>query len=38
MDVLATLREAALAEGVPAERFDAVCDPKTMTGHGLAGA
>lgn len=33
-----TLREAALAEGVPAERFDAVCDPKTMTGHGLAGA
>ncbi|SDA21160.1 fumarase, class II [Methylobacterium sp. UNC378MF] len=33
-----TLREAALAEGVPAERFDAVCDPKTMIGHGLAGA
>ncbi|UIN35032.1 class II fumarate hydratase [Methylobacterium oryzae] len=33
-----TLREAALAEGVPAERFDAVCDPRTMIGHGLAGA
>ncbi|MFB0493544.1 fumarate hydratase class II [Methylobacterium sp. OAE515] len=33
-----TLREAALAEGVPAERFDAVCDPKAMIGHGLAGA
>ncbi|MBN6822194.1 class II fumarate hydratase [Methylobacterium organophilum] len=33
-----TLRAAALAEGVPAERFDAVCDPKTMIGHGLAGA
>ena len=33
-----TLRAAALAEGVPAERFDAVCDPRTMIGHGLAGA
>jgi fumarate hydratase class II len=33
-----TLREAALAEGVEAARFDAVCDPKTMIGHGLAGA
>ncbi|MEE7490830.1 fumarate hydratase, class II [Methylobacterium oryzae] len=33
-----TLRAAALAAGVPAERFDAVCDPRTMIGHGLAGA
>jgi fumarate hydratase, class II len=33
-----TLREAALAEGVPAERFDAVCDPRSMIGHGLSGA
>ncbi|MEE7451215.1 fumarate hydratase, class II [Methylobacterium radiotolerans] len=37
-DAGTTLRAAALAEGIPAERFDAVCDPRTMIGHGLAGA
>ena len=34
-----TLREAALASGdVDAATFDKVCDPKTMVGHGVAGA
>ena len=34
-----TLREAALASGdVDAATFDRVCDPKTMVGHGVAGA
>ena len=34
-----TLREAALASGdVDAATFDRVCDPRTMVGHGLAGA
>ena len=34
-----TLRDAALASGaVDADTFDRVCDPRTMVGHGLAGA
>ena len=34
-----TLRDAALASGdVDAATFDRVCDPRTMVGHGLAGA
>ena len=34
-----TLREAALASGdVDAATFDRVCDPRSMVGHGLAGA
>jgi fumarate hydratase class II len=33
------LREAALASGfVDAATFDRVCDPRTMVGHGVAGA
>lgn len=33
-----TPREAALKEGVGAERFDEVGGPETMIGHRLAGA
>ena len=34
-----TLREAALALGdVDEETFDRVCDPRSMVGHGVAGA
>ena len=34
-----TLRDAALASGdVDEKTFDKVCDPKTMVGHGVAGA
>ncbi|MCQ8240174.1 class II fumarate hydratase [Rhizosaccharibacter radicis] len=33
-----TLREAAIKEGVDADRFDEIVNPREMIGHGLAGA